>query len=1002
MLVRVLGVLGVDADVAIGTGQAARLLGILALHAGEPVPASELAEEVLGSDRASKPTEDLYVVVSRVRARLRSAGLPISLKRDNRGYRLEVQATDVDACVFESLVDDARRADDPIDRVGLYRRALALWRGPVLAGLDVGVQPLAVRLERLRESTSEELLVCRLTTEPILEVLPDALAEATRHPTSEGLAEVAIKALDAVGRRDEALAHYEQLRRRLASELGIAPSGRLEQLHTRLLAGQGSVETATPGNLGPSPTELVGRTADQQDLERFVERHRLTTVVGTGGVGKTTLALAVGHAMSACFPGGVWICELASVGPNATDLDGPLASSMGVIRVPGRSLLESIAAVIGRRRTLLILDNCEHVLPQAGVMADALLRLAPAVTVLATSREPLCLHDEHLFVVDPLPTDTAAVTLFETRARQVLSSFAVDGSNRAAVTSICRRLDGLPLAIELAAARMRAMTPTDLDDRLDDFRLLRKHAGVDRHRTLEATIDWSLQSLSEAERRCFDVLAVFTGSFDLAAAESVMRAFGDPPFETDEHLAALVARSLVIAAHTSQGARYRMLDTMRHVGRAHLADGETLTAALEAHASWCRQHVAHLGSTYMTGASGQVATRFLADAANIRAAVDHAITSGDLALGIDLIRPLDYLAVWTMQFEVARWASRVAQLPGAESHAEIGELLGIAALVQWFEGDHPHAAELARSALELAARHGSRTYWASYALASLEMTEGRLEAAQNLLADEVERTMRPIDRAYLLYGLATICSLGIEPQVPDPAAECLRLAGSAGSAAMTAAGLQAVAVTELGHGNAADVLDRFRRARQAAEDTGAGIFEVIAAAGMLGRIARSNEPIAADDASALVSSLTRGRSQGNANGCWACIEPAIATAWRLDHPELARRLREGLRHNIWGARWGNGRTVRIVDAGTTDAQLSAASDSVDGLNVFDLIDLIVAFVATFTRKTTSPDLVFLERVTGIEPAFSAWEADVLPLNYTRVQQRREASNSAPAGEPRIP
>ncbi len=303
-----------------------------------------------------------------------------------------------------------------------------------------------------------------------------------------------------------------------------------------------------PGNLRPPTTSFVGRESELGDLQTALKTHRLVTLTGVGEVGKTRLALELAARSSDDFPDGVWVIELAAVGDPAAVPDA-VAAVLGITQQPGMSIAASVAAALEGRARLLLFDNCEHVLGAAADMVEAIFAASSAVKVLATSREGLRLADEQLWPVPSLEVRTSAVTLFVERAQDVAPGIAV--GDEEAVAEICRRLDSIPLAIELAASRMLSMTAGEIRDRLDDrFRLLvGSRRGVGRHQTLHDTVQWSYDLLDEPEKELLQRCSVFAGGFDLAAACSVTGSEDD--LATLDLLDALVRKSLLVANRSS-------------------------------------------------------------------------------------------------------------------------------------------------------------------------------------------------------------------------------------------------------------------------------------------------------------------------------------------------------------------------------------------------------------------------------------------------------------------
>jgi predicted ATPase len=323
------------------------------------------------------------------------------------------------------------------------------------------------------------------------------------------------------------------------------------------------------GNLRPQTTSFVGREAEVVEVKAAVRAHQLVTLTGVGRVGKTRLAVEAAAQLADEFPDGVWIFELAAVGDPAAVPDA-VASVLGVTEQPGKSVTESVAAALEGRIRLLVIDNCEHVLDAAGDLVEAILARSETVRILATSREGLGLADEQLWPVPSLDigagTDSAAVTLFLERARSVSPHFsAAKDDDAAAVLEICRRLDGIPLALELAASRLASMTVREVRDRLGQrFRLLvGSRRALERHQTLRHAVRWSYDLLDDTEKALLDRCSVFAGGFELESACAVAGFGADDEYAVLDLLDALVRKSLLVADRSSGRTRFSMLETIR-------------------------------------------------------------------------------------------------------------------------------------------------------------------------------------------------------------------------------------------------------------------------------------------------------------------------------------------------------------------------------------------------------------------------------------------------------
>ncbi|MET9232058.1 BTAD domain-containing putative transcriptional regulator [Lentzea sp. NPDC003310] len=544
--------------VDIGGARVRMLVARLALDPGRPVPTTTLIDDLWGEQPPADATNALQSLVSRLRK-----VCPVALEPG--GYRLGVATEDVDVFRFERL-----RAAGRLDE------ALALWRGDALADVREApfAAPTAARLEEARLAAEEdrgELDVAALT----------ALHE--KHPLRERLAGLLMRALCAQGRQSDALRVFAEVRERLADELGLDPSQELRDVHL----------AAVRGELGPRPvadrlpvrlTSFVGRDEELTEISGLLAGARLVTLVGPGGAGKTRLATEVAARHPLHGKGRVWFAALAGV-HTAEDLPGVVLKAFE-LRMAGDPMrrpnegMDRIAEVLGAGDSLLVLDNCEHLIAAAAEFTGRLLRRVPNLRVLATSREPLAIDGESLCPIGPLsvPNGQAdvsgfgAVRLFLDRAVAVKPGFRLNESTVDDVKLICRRLDGMPLALELAAARLRSMTVRQITQRLDDrFRLLTSgsRTALPRQRTLRAVVEWSWDLLTEDELVLARRLAVFPAGADLAAVEEVC---GEDALYV---LTSLVEKSIVDVVELDGEARYRMLETIRVYAAEQLdASGE--------------------------------------------------------------------------------------------------------------------------------------------------------------------------------------------------------------------------------------------------------------------------------------------------------------------------------------------------------------------------------------------------------------------------------------------
>ncbi|MEO3871730.1 BTAD domain-containing putative transcriptional regulator [Nonomuraea sp. B12E4] len=639
------------------------LLVDLLVHEGHPVSVDRLVDDLWGEEPPGNPAGALQVRVSQLRKALEDAesGAKNLIVSRAPGYLLRPDEGAVDAARFTALLSRAEAADSPRTRAGLLADALALWRGPAYADFadEEYTRSAVVRLEEQRLSALEQHAQARLELGEhglLVGELQDLVA---RHPLRERLRAVHMRALYRAGRQSEALAGYAELRERLAEELGLDPGPELVALHQAIL-GQDpalSVPAERPlTNLPASVSKLIGRDEALAEVCALVGEERLVTLTGTGGVGKTRLALEAASRLVDGFADGAWLVALdqASRAPveavmAALDIreDAATKPPSGEARVPAGQL----AAALRPRRMLLVLDNCEHVVEQVAELAEVLLRACPGLRVLATSREPLAVAGEVLWNVPPLDVPAVAdlatmaradaVRLFVTRAAASARGFALEAGNAAAVAQVCRRLDGIPLALELAATRVRALGVQGVVARLDDrFRLLAagQRGAPARQQTLTAVIDWSWDLLSDAERRVLRRLAVHADGCTLEAAEAVA---AEPDLDVLDLLARLVDRSLVVVvADGPAGVRYRLLESVSEYCLARLADAGELDRARLAHLG----HYLALAVQAEPGLYGDGQRDWLlrldAEAGNMRAALDTAVARRDAGSATRLVNAL--------------------------------------------------------------------------------------------------------------------------------------------------------------------------------------------------------------------------------------------------------------------------------------------------------------------------------------------------------------------------
>ncbi|MCU1645981.1 MAG: AfsR family transcriptional regulator [Nocardia sp.] len=593
------------------------LLIALALEPGRAVSKAKLVDWIWGEQPPADAANALQALVSRLRRVLPDGSIDVQ----PGGYRLTVEAHAVDAVRFEQLVDQARGSADP-QRAQLLREALELWRGAVMQ--DVALQDseafdaVVARLEGLHLAALEDRYEAEVRLGRGAELVAELTELVARHPVRERLAAALMRALGAAGRGTEALLVYQRTREALADELGVDPSPELSGLHVALLRGEVGApeEVRVPDevrktNLRAELTTFVGKSADVAAVAELVAGHRLTTLSGPGGSGKTRLAVETAQTLLGELPDGAWLVELASVDASG-DLAQATLAALGLRDAllggaPDAGPMDRLIAAFREREALLILDNCEHVIEAAATFAHRLLGECRRLRILATSREPLGITGEALWQVEPLSLPDAdaapgeiesspAVQLLRDRAGAMRNDIGTDAHTLSTMARVCRALDGIPLAIELAAARLRTMSLDQLANRLDDrFRLLTggSRTAMPQHRTLRAVVDWSWELLTDAERIVLRRLSVFSGGASLEAAEQVCAGEAVEGWEVLELLTTLTEKSLLrtvaIRTETSAGdsaPRYRMLETIKEYARDRLAEAGESEEARRAHLAY--------------------------------------------------------------------------------------------------------------------------------------------------------------------------------------------------------------------------------------------------------------------------------------------------------------------------------------------------------------------------------------------------------------------------------
>jgi predicted ATPase len=440
----------------------------------------------------------------------------------------------------------------------------------------------------------------------------------------------------------------------------------------------------SPGNLRRAATSFIGRESEVAEVEAALRAHRLVTLTGVGGVGKTRLATEVAARQVDGFPDGVWFFELAAVTDPAAVPDA-VAAVLGITQQPGMSVSDSVAAALEGRLRLLVFDNCEHVVDSVADLVEAILAQSATVTILATSREGLGVAEEQLWLVPSLDVgagiDSAAVDLFAERARNVAARFSVANANEAeAVVEICARLDGIPLAIELAASRMASMTAIDVRDRLDHrFRLLvGSRRGLARHQTLRHAVAWSYDLLDDAEKVLLDRCSVFASGFDLESACAVA-GFDDPDdYAILDLLDALVRKSLLVADRSAGRTRISMLETIRQFAEEQLVACGAATEARNAHARYFAEREADILALWDGPRQREAYDWVTIELANLRTAFRWAADHSDLDVAAAIATYATFLGLWVDNYEPIAWAEELIEPARAVDHPRLAFLYVLA------------------------------------------------------------------------------------------------------------------------------------------------------------------------------------------------------------------------------------------------------------------------------------------------------------------------------------
>jgi predicted ATPase/DNA-binding SARP family transcriptional activator/Tfp pilus assembly protein PilF len=867
------------------------LLALLLLESGRPVTTDQLIDELWRGEPTEGADTTIRSYVSRLRAALDHT---VSITATPSGYSIAVAEDRVDAKRFEALVHDgeaalarrnARRARE------LLAEALGLWVGPPYGALAAD-GALRVEAERLVEIRLRAI-DCRIEADLELGLaaeLVDELEAAVRdHPFRERLWRHLMLALYRAGRQADALAAYHRARRELDEQLGIEPGSELRDLEGAIL--RQDVPPPAGGSIDerrtlPAPlSSFVGRERELEDVAGRLQTYRLVTLTGVGGVGKTRLALEAARRAAPHFADGVAFVDLSPI----TDwrlVERQIAAGLGVREHGDEGVAELVAAHLRNLELLLVLDNCEHVRDAAAIFLRQLLTDAPGLRALATSREPLGVPGEGDIPVQPMviaagadgsPADSVA--LFLARATAARPGLPSDDRALRVATRICADLEGLPLAIELAAARAKSLSLDDIAARLNDrFRFLVswRRLVAARHRTLREAMDWSYELLRPTEQRLLRHLAVFAGGFSLDAVAAVCLAGDDGALELIERL---VDASLVISDEVPGETRYRLLETVRQYAGGRLAEEGAVEGVRAAHASWCLD-LAETAAPELSGnRQGWWFVRLEAEHNNLRAALAHLDSTGEartlLRLSIALTR------FWYVRGHLSEgrlWLERALAIDTDRDPILRRRALTAVASLALLQGEYAVSTRFAEESLAVARDTGEPRFEANALsnLGAIVLAAGDVARAGALLDEAVTVARAAEDERILALAVNNLGDLELTRGAYERAGplfeESLTLLRARGDTANVARALFNLGACELqlGRTNRADTI--FREGLELADDAGdredlAWLLEGLAA-------------------------LAAARGQGERAGAILGGASGLLEAMGADYKPFERRLRE--------------------------------------------------------------------------------------------------------------
>ena len=761
----------------IGPARQRCVLVALLIDVNRLVSSDQLIERVWSDELPHRARNSLAGYLSRLRHALGGDGVEIT--RQSGGYVLTTDPSSIDLHTFRQLTSRARAATEAVDADALFDAAMAMWRGVPFASLDTPwMNDVRTALEAERFAVAVDRIDAALRVGRHGELLPVLASLSSDHPLDERLAGQLMLAQFRCGRQADALETFRKMRERLVEKLGTDPGPGLRQVHQQILEGDPGHQVSTPAPRAPATsrqratvprriTSFVGRERDISGVVDALAHSPLVTLTGVGGVGKTRLGLEVASRLQTQFDDGAVFCELAPL-EDGSAVGHAIAAALRLQQQQGLGIEATVIDFLRTHKLLLLVDNCEHVLPAAARLVDEIVRHCPDVVVLVTSREALGVEGERILAVPSLPEEHAT-ELFAERAKAGRPDFDLVHEPVGAVAEICRRLDGLPLAIELAAARMRAMSSLDVARRLDGLRLLSggtRDAPL-RQQSLAATIDWSYRLLTEREQALFVRLSVFAGGFDLEAAHGVCGADADTEDDTLDSMTGLLDKSMVKMRAGAARSRYFLLETLRAYGRDRLRENGLLDEHVLRHAQYYAE-LAERAAAGMHGADeGAWVERMMPDYDNLRVAFEHVIAAGDVDTALRLVTSLSEYVHLRIGYESSGWAQRLVRLAEPD-HSLYAATVGFAARGAWNKGEFEQARSLASLARgRVPGRGNGRVAYPGDVLADLALYEGDAEAALSHYESEMVRARDEGDLIRLVWTLFYVAICHAALRAPD-------------------------------------------------------------------------------------------------------------------------------------------------------------------------------------------------------------------------------------------